>query len=149
MEQYAIKGGNPLVGEVEIGGAKNAALAILAASIMADETVLIENVPDVRDTNVMMQAIESIGGIVERIDRHTVKISGKSIMDLVIEDDFIKKIRASYYLLGALLGKYKKAQVTLPGGCNIGLRPIDQHIKGFRALGADVRMVNSPGLSTA
>lgn len=140
MEQYAIKGGNPLVGEVEIGGAKNAALAILAASIMADETVLIENVPDVRDTNVMMQAIESIGGIVERIDRHTVKISGKSIMDLVIEDDFIKKIRASYYLLGALLGKYKKAQVTLPGGCNIGLRPIDQHIKGFRALGADVRI---------
>ena len=94
MEQYAIKGGNPLVGEVEIGGAKNAALAILAASIMADETVLIENVPDVRDTNVMMQAIESIGGIVERIDRHTVKISGKSIMDLVIEDDFIKKIRS-------------------------------------------------------
>ncbi|NBJ94355.1 UDP-N-acetylglucosamine 1-carboxyvinyltransferase [Parablautia muri] len=140
MEQYAIKGGNPLVGEVEIGGAKNAALGILAASIMTDETVLIENVPDVRDTNVMMQAIESIGGIVERVDRHTVRISGKPIMDLVIEDDFIKKIRASYYLLGALLGKYKKAQVTLPGGCNIGLRPIDQHIKGFRALGADVRI---------
>lgn len=140
MEQYAIKGGNPLVGEVEIGGAKNAALAILAASIMTDETVLIENVPDVRDTNVMMQAIESIGGVVERVDRHTVRISGKPIMDLVIEDDFIKKIRASYYLLGALLGKYKKAQVTLPGGCNIGLRPIDQHIKGFRALGADVRI---------
>ncbi len=140
MEQYAIKGGNPLVGEVEIGGAKNAALAILAASIMTDETVLIENVPDVRDTNVMMQAIESIGGIVEHLDRHTVRISGKSITDLVIEDDFIKKIRASYYLLGALLGKYKKAQVTLPGGCNIGLRPIDQHIKGFRALGADVRI---------
>ena len=140
MEQYAIKGGNPLVGEVEIGGAKNAALAILAASIMTDEAVLIENVPDVRDTNVMMQAIESIGAIVERIDRHTVRISGKPIKDLVIEDDFIKKIRASYYLLGALLGKYKKAQVTLPGGCNIGLRPIDQHIKGFRALGADVRI---------
>ena len=140
MEQYAIKGGNPLVGEVEIGGAKNAALAILAASIMTDESVLIENVPDVRDTNVMMQAIESIGGMVEHVDRHTVRISGKSIMDQVIEDDFIKKIRASYYLLGALLGKYKKAQVTLPGGCNIGLRPIDQHIKGFRALGADVRI---------
>jgi len=140
MEQYAIKGGNPLVGEVEIGGAKNAALAILAASIMTDDTVVIENVPDVRDTNVMMQAIESIGGIVERSDRHTVKMCGKAIKSLVIEDDFIKKIRASYYLLGALLGKYKKAQVTLPGGCNIGLRPIDQHIKGFRALGADVRI---------
>ena len=140
MEQYAIKGGNPLVGEVEIGGAKNAALGILAASIMTDETVMIENVPDVRDTNVMMKAIESIGGIVENIDRHTVKISGKTINDVIIEDGFIKKIRASYYLLGALLGKYKKAQVTLPGGCNIGLRPIDQHIKGFRALGADVRI---------
>ena len=140
MEQYAIRGGNPLVGEVEIGGAKNAALAILAAAIMTDETVVIENVPDVRDTNVMLQAIESIGGIIERVDRHTVKMSGKAIKDLVIEDDFIKKIRASYYLLGALLGKYKKAQVTLPGGCNIGLRPIDQHIKGFRALGADVRI---------
>lgn len=140
MEQYAIKGGNPLVGEVEIGGAKNAALAILAASIMTDETVLIENVPDVRDTNVMMQAMESIGAIIERTDRHTVKVSGKAIRDLAIEDDFIKKIRASYYLLGALLGKHNKARVALPGGCNIGLRYIDQHIKGFRALGADVRI---------
>ena len=140
MEQYAIKGGNPLVGEVEIGGAKNAALAILAASIMTDETVLIENMPDVRDTNVMLQAIENIGGLVERIDRHTVRISGRNIRDMVIDDDCVKKIRASYYFLGALLGKYKRAQVTLPGGCNIGLRPIDQHIKGFRALGADVRI---------
>ncbi|MBO5472546.1 MAG: UDP-N-acetylglucosamine 1-carboxyvinyltransferase [Lachnospiraceae bacterium] len=140
MEQYAIKGGNPLVGEVEIGGAKNAALAILAAAIMTDETVLIENVPDVRDTNVLMQAMESIGVIINRIDRHTVKINASQIHDLVIEDDYIKKIRASYYLLGALLGKYKKAEVALPGGCNIGLRPIDQHIKGFRALGADVRI---------
>ena len=140
MEQYAIKGGNPLVGEVEIGGAKNAALAILAAAIMTDETVLIENVPDVRDTNVMMQAMERIGVVVNRIDRHTVKINASQIHDLVIEDDYIKKIRASYYLLGALLGKYSKAEVALPGGCNIGLRPIDQHIKGFRALGANVRI---------
>ncbi len=140
MEQYAIKGGNPLVGEVEIGGAKNAALAILAAAIMTDETVVIENIPDVRDTNVLMQAMESIGVIINRLDRHTVKINASQIHDLVIEDDFIKKIRASYYLLGALLGKYKKAEVALPGGCNIGLRPIDQHIKGFRALGANVRI---------
>lgn len=140
MEQYAIKGGNPLVGEVEIGGAKNAALAILAAAIMTDETVLIENVPDVRDTNVMMQAMESIGVVVNRVDRHTVKINASQVHDLVIEDDYIKKIRASYYLLGALLGKYSKAEVALPGGCNIGLRPIDQHIKGFRALGASVRI---------
>ena len=140
MEQYAIKGGNPLVGEVEIGGAKNAALAILAAAVMTDETVVIENVPDVRDTNVLMQAMESVGVIINRPDRHTVKINASQIHDLVIEDDYIKKIRASYYLLGALLGKYKKAEVALPGGCNIGLRPIDQHIKGFRALGANVRI---------
>lgn len=140
MEQYAIKGGNPLVGEVEIGGAKNAALAILAAAIMTDETVVIENVPDVRDTNVMMQAMESIGVVINRIDRHTVKVNASQVHDLVIEDDYIKKIRASYYLLGALLGKYSKAEVALPGGCNIGLRPIDQHIKGFRALGANVRI---------
>ncbi len=140
MEQYAIKGGNPLVGEVEIGGAKNAALGILAAAVMTDDTCRIENMPDVRDTNVMIQAIESIGGTVDREDRHTCRISGKNIVDQTIDNDYIKKIRASYYLLGALLGKYNKAQVTLPGGCNIGLRPIDQHIKGFRALGATVRI---------
>ncbi len=140
MEQYVIKGGNPLVGEVKIGGAKNAALAILAAAIMSDETVYIDNLPDVRDINVLLQAIEGIGAIVERIDRHTVKINGSMIRDVNIEYEYIKKIRASYYLLGALLGKYKKAEVALPGGCNIGSRPIDQHIKGFRALGAEVRI---------
>lgn len=140
MEQYAIKGGNPLVGEVEIGGAKNAALAILAASAMTDETVTIENVPDLRDTMAMIQAMESIGIRVEKLNRHTLKINAGNIHNLVIKDDSIKKIRASYYFLGALLGKYKKAEVALPGGCNIGLRPIDQHIKGFRALGADVRI---------
>ena len=138
MEQYVIKGGNPLVGEVEIGGAKNAALAILAAAVMTDDTVLIENMPDVRDTNVMLQAMESIGVVVDRVDRHTVKISARNVSGHVIEDDYIKKIRASYYLIGALLGKYRKAEVSLPGGCNIGSRPIDQHLKGFRALGAKV-----------
>ena len=138
MEQYIIKGGNPLVGEVEIGGAKNAALAILAAAIMTNETVLIENLPDVNDINVMLEAISEIGAVVQRIDRHTVKINGSTIGDFSIEYDYIKKIRASYYLLGALLGKYKRAEVALPGGCNIGSRPIDQHLKGFRALGADV-----------
>lgn len=138
MEQYIIKGGNPLVGEVEIGGAKNAALAILAAAIMTDETVVIENLPDVNDVNVMLEAIDGIGAMVQRVDRHTVKINGSTIGDFNIEYDYIKKIRASYYLLGALLGKYRRAEVALPGGCNIGSRPIDQHLKGFRALGADV-----------
>ena len=138
MQQYIIKGGNPLVGEVEIGGAKNAALAILAAAIMTDETVLIDNLPDVNDINVLLEAIQGIGAMVQRVDRHTVKINGSAITDFNIEYDYIKKIRASYYLLGAMLGKYKRAEVALPGGCNIGSRPIDQHLKGFRALGADV-----------
>lgn len=140
MERYAIKGGNPLVGEVEIGGAKNAALAVLAAAIMTDETVTIENVPDVNDIRVLLQAMESIGVVVEHVNRHTVKINASMISELVINDEFIKKIRASYYLLGALLGKYKHAEVALPGGCNIGSRKIDLHIKGFKALGAEVKI---------
>ena len=138
MEQYIIKGGSPLVGEVEIGGAKNAALAILATAIMTDETVTIENLPNVRDINVMLDAISGIGGNVERVDVHTVKINGSMINDLSVDYEYIKKIRASYYLLGALLGKYKRAEVALPGGCDIGSRPIDLHLKGFRALGASV-----------
>ena len=137
-QQYIIKGGRPLAGEVTIGGAKNAALGILAAAIMSDETVTIDNLPDVRDINVLLQAIEDIGAIVERVDRHTVRINGSTISSLVINSEFINKIRASYYLLGALLGKYKNAQVALPGGCDIGSRPIDQHIKGFGALGAKI-----------
>lgn len=138
MEQYVIRGGNPLVGEVEIGGAKNAALAILTAAVMTDESVLIDNLPDVSDINVLLEAISVIGATVERIDRHTVRINGSTIGSVSVDYEFIKKIRASYYLLGALLGKYKKAEVPLPGGCNIGSRPIDQHLKGFRALGAKV-----------
>ena len=138
MEQYVIKGGNPLVGEVEIGGAKNSALAILSAAVMTDETVYIDNLPDVRDINVLLEAIQKIGAVVERVDRHSVKINGSTIGDISVDYEFIKKIRASYYLLGALLGKYKKAEVPLPGGCNIGSRPIDLHLKGFRALGAQV-----------
>ena len=140
MEQYIIKGGSPLVGEVEIGGAKNAALAILAAAIMTDETVTIDNLPDVNDINVLLEAISGIGASVQRVDRHTVRINGATVGDLSIEYEYIKKIRASYYLLGALLGKYKRAEVALPGGCNIGSRPIDQHLKGFRALGAEVEI---------
>lgn len=143
MEQYVIKGGNPLVGEVKIGGAKNAALGILAAAIMSDEDVIIDNLPDVSDINVLLQAIASIGAVVVRINRNAVKINGKNIHSHCIDDGFIRKIRASYYLLGALLGKYNEAEVALPGGCNIGSRPIDQHLKGFRALGAKVDIKNS------
>ena len=164
MEQYVIKGGNPLVGEVEIAGAKNAALAILSAAIMTDETILIENLPDVRDINVLLEAIAGIGAQVDRINKSTVKINGSTIGDVSVDYEYIKKIRASYYLLGALLGTYKRAEVPLPGGCNIGRlpilqppgraevplpggcnigsRPIDQHLKGFRALGAKVDILH-------
>lgn len=141
MEQYVIKGGTPLVGEVTIAGAKNAALGILAAAVMTDKECIIENVPNVRDTEVLLQAIREIGATVRYIDEHTVSICGGTITNidsLCVDDEFIRKIRASYYLLGALLGKYRRSQVALPGGCEIGSRPIDLHVKGFRALGAEV-----------
>ena len=140
MEQYIIKGGNPLAGEVEIGGAKNAALGILAAAIMTDETVRIDNLPDVQDINVLLEAISEIGASVIRVSRTSALINGSGIGSISVDYEYIKKIRASYYLLGALLGKYKKAEVPLPGGCNIGSRPIDLHLKGFKALGAKVRI---------
>lgn len=143
MNQYIVKGGNPLVGEVVIGGAKNAALGILAAAIMTDGECHIDNMPDVRDINVLLQAMEEIGARIKRTGSHEVIISGKTIDgdgDLYVDNEFIRKIRASYYLIGALLGKYKKAHVVLPGGCDIGSRPIDQHIKGFEALGAKVEI---------
>ncbi len=140
MEQYAIKGGNPLVGEVEIGGAKNAALPIIAASVMTDETVHIDNLPDVRDINVSLQAMQEIGVLVNREGRHAVTVNASQINSLVVDNESIRKIRASYYFLGALLAKYKNAEVALPGGCDIGCRAIDQHIKGFRALGAEVKI---------
>lgn len=136
--QYIIKGGTPLHGEVTIGGAKNAALGILAAAIMTNDTVVIDNLPNVRDINVLLDAIAGIGATVRRIDPHVVEINGSTIGDVAIDSDTIRKIRASYYLLGALLGKYNSANVSLPGGCDIGSRPIDLHLKGFRALGATV-----------
>ncbi len=141
--QYFIKGGNPLVGSVEIGGAKNSALGILAAAIMCDETVTIRNLPDVNDINVFINAIKSIGAQIvypNPNDRHIVMINGRGIRNLEVDNEYIRQIRASYYLIGALLGKYKEAAVALPGGCNIGARPIDQHQKGFKALGADIKI---------
>jgi UDP-N-acetylglucosamine 1-carboxyvinyltransferase len=140
MEQYIIKGGKPLIGEVTISGYKNAALGIIAAAVMTDETVTIENVPDVRDIRVLLQAIGDIGAKVEYINGDTVKICGGLIQTVDVDFDYVRKIRASYYLVGALLGKYKSSKVALPGGCNIGSRPIDQHIKGFEALGASVKI---------
>ncbi len=138
MDQYVVKGGYPLHGRVNVGGAKNAALPILAAAIMTDETVTIENIPDVRDVNVLLEVMANIGVHIDRLDAHKVKINGGTIHSVAVDYESMSRIRASYYLLGALLGKFKDAKVALPGGCNIGARPIDLHIKGFKALGADV-----------
>lgn len=137
MGKYVVTGGKSLAGDVVISGAKNAALGIIAASIMTDEQVTIENLPDVSDINILLDALANIGAVIDRVDRHTVKIMGSMCM-AEVDDENMRKIRGSYYLMGALLGKYKKAQVPLPGGCNIGSRPIEQHIKGFRQLGAKV-----------
>ncbi|MDY6323794.1 MAG: UDP-N-acetylglucosamine 1-carboxyvinyltransferase [Catonella sp.] len=140
--EYIIKGGRPLVGEVSISGAKNAALGIIAASIMADEPVTIENLPCVSDVEVLVSTIEEIGAKVNWTDSHTVTINGSTIKNFCVENDYIRKIRASYYILGALLGKNHSVEVAFPGGCNIGSRPIDQHIKGFEALGAKVSIAH-------
>ena len=137
-EVFVMKGGNPLRGEVVISGAKNAALGIVAGALLTDEEVIIENLPDVRDINVMLEALRAIGAKVRRIESHVVSIQADQLSLKSVDDDAIRRIRASYYFIGALLGKYHQAKVALPGGCAIGERPIDQHIKGFTALGAEV-----------
>lgn len=138
-EVFVMKGGNPLRGEVVISGAKNAALGIVAGALLTDEEVIIENLPDVRDINVMLEALRAIGAKVRRIESHVVSIQADQLSMKSVDDDAIRRIRASYYFIGALLGKYHQAKVPLPGGCAIGERPIDQHIKGFTALGAEVK----------
>ena len=139
-EVFVMKGGNPLRGEVVISGAKNAALGIVAGALLTDEEVIIENLPDVRDINVMLEALKAIGAKVHRIESHVVSIQADQLSIKRVDDDSIIRIRASYYFIGALLGKYHQAKVALPGGCAIGERPIDQHIKGFTALGAEVEI---------
>ena len=140
MKQYIIKGGKSLQGEVKISGSKNAALAILAGAIMADETVTISNVPDVNDVAALLQAIKELGAIVDRIDENTVRINGSTINTHQVDNEAIHKIRSSYYLVGALLSKQGRAKVPLPGGCNIGSRAIDYHIRGFELLGIDAKI---------
>lgn len=140
MEQYIIKGGKALQGDVKISGSKNAALPILAAAIMADETVTISNVPDVNDVSALLEAIEELGASVNRIDTHTVKINGNTINTYHADNEAIHKIRSSYYLVGALLAKHGRAQIPLPGGCNIGIRAIDYHIKAFKSLGTNINI---------
>ena len=142
MEKFIINGGRPLVGEVTISGAKNAAVAIIPATILCDEPCRIENVPNISDVNLIARILQNLGAKVQRVDKHTLDIDPRPIHTWEATDDSVRGMRASYYLLGALLGRYGRANVALPGGCNFGLRPIDQHLKGFEAMGADCELVN-------
>lgn len=140
MEQLIINGGNRLTGRVDVSGAKNAALGILAASLLADDITTIENLPCVNDIRVLIESMMDLGVKIEYLNEHTVKIDSRKVDKLVVDYEHIQKIRASYYLLGSLLGRFNESTVAMPGGCNIGQRPIDQHIKGFEALGANVEL---------
>ncbi len=145
-DQLRVQGGRRLQGEVFISGAKNAAVAILPAAVMADGVCQIENLPDIEDVHSLFTTINRIGARCEFVDAHTLRIDARGVESLCATYDEVRKIRASYYLLGALLGRYKKAAVALPGGCNFGSRPIDLHIKGFEALGAKVRVDEEQGI---
>lgn len=142
MDKLVVTGKHRLRGEVSISGAKNAAVAIIPAAIMADDVCIIENLPIIEDVSSLYKTINKIGAKCDFIDDHTLKIDSRNIEKFCATYDEVKKIRASYYLLGALLARYKEAEVALPGGCNFGSRPIDQHLKGFRALGATVEIVD-------
>jgi UDP-N-acetylglucosamine 1-carboxyvinyltransferase len=136
-DRYVVNGGKPLNGTVTISGAKNAAVAIIPAAILADEPCIIENVPQIDDVYVLKAILEKIGAVVEFLDERTMKIDPRPITTYSTTFDLVRKMRASYYLAGAMLGKFNRAEVALPGGCDLGPRPIDQHLKGMAALGAE------------
>jgi len=138
LTKYVIQGGKPLFGEVEIGGAKNAAVAIIPAALLVDGICRIENIPQISDVSLCLTILEGLGANIRSINRHTVEIDATHIRSTRTSYDLARKIRASYYLIGALLGRFGRAEVAMPGGCNFGVRPIDQHVKGFTALGAKV-----------
>lgn len=138
LEKIIINGRKPLKGDIYISGAKNAAVAILPAALLIDGSCRIENLPDIRDTRILEDTLTQLGAKVIFEDRNTVLIDSSGVNSHIASYEMIKSMRASYYLLGALLGRFGKAEVALPGGCNFGHRPIDQHIKGFEALGAKV-----------
>ncbi len=132
MEKFVVTGGKPLSGEVTISGAKNAAVAIIPAVILCDEPCQIENIPNISDVSLISRILQQMGANVRRINRSSLYIDPTKIRTCNAVTDLVRGMRASYYLLGALLGKYGKAKVALPGGCNFGVRPIDQHLKALR-----------------
>lgn len=142
MEKFVVTGGKPLYGEVNISGAKNAAVAIIPAVILCDEPCQIENIPNISDVSLISRILQQMGATVRRINKSSLYIDPTHIRTCSAVTDLVRGMRASYYLLGALLGKYGNAKVALPGGCNFGVRPIDQHLKGFEALGAETKLVD-------
>ena len=142
MEKFVVTGGKPLFGEVNISGAKNAAVAIIPAVILCDEPCQIENIPNISDVSLISRILQQMGANVRRINKSSLYIDPTHIKTCNATTDLVRGMRASYYLLGALLGKYGKAKVALPGGCNFGVRPIDQHLKGFEAMGARTTLVD-------
>ena len=142
MEKYVINGGKPLNGEVEISGAKNAAVAIIPAALLVDGVCRIENMPHISDTDMLLTILAELGAKVRFVNNSTIDIDCTDVVYRDAPFDLMRKIRASYYLIGAMLGRFGKAKTTMPGGCNFGSRPIDQHEKGMRALGAELEIKN-------
>ena len=138
MTKYEIHGGRPLTGQVTISGAKNAAVAILPASLLVDGICRVENVPDVSDVHVLLEILTRMGVLVRRLNRTTLELDCSHVRNMTAPYELARRIRASCYLVGALLGRFGSARVAMPGGCDFGTRPIDQHIKGFTAMGAAV-----------
>lgn len=142
MENFVIQGGNELFGEVNISGAKNAAVAIIPAALLADDVVRIENIPNISDVSLIIQILNSMGAGIKMINKNTIEIDSRNIACKPVPYELASHFRASYYLIGIMLGRFKSAEVAMPGGCNFGTRPIDLHIKGFQMLGAKVDLIN-------
>lgn len=142
MENFVIKGGRELFGEVSISGAKNAAVAIIPAALLADDVVRIENIPNISDVRLIIQILDRMGAGIKMINKNTIEIDSRSVQCQAVPYELASHFRASYYLIGVMLGRFKNAEVAMPGGCDFGVRPIDQHIKGFEMLGAKVETVN-------
>ena len=149
MVKYVIHGGNPLRGTVQISGAKNAAVGILPATLLVKGNCRIENVPDISDIRLLLQILDEMGATIRRLSANVIEVDCTHVRDSVAPIELVRRIRASYYLIGAQLGRFGHAKVALPGGCNFGPRPIDQHIKGFEAIGAEVELNNGYVCATA
>lgn len=149
LENFVINGGHELFGEVSISGAKNAALAIIPAALLSNDIVRIENIPNISDVSLIIQILDRMGAGIKMINKNTIEIDSRSVTYQAVPYELASHFRASYYLIGIMLGRFRKAEVAMPGGCDFGVRPIDQHIKGFEMLGAKVETINGMVCATA